>query len=283
VTPWIECADPPTSAPRVQLQVNGVPTDGIVEVIGLSYGRSPPAPIPVPTRAALPGAPIEVPVDVISELWIVGGACALAWTIDLVGSDVLDAQVNPALDTGYAAQNRFSLVLAPYGGRSVELQAVLTFPNLAVRATWPIRVLPFELPVAQLQSDRDREVPVEGCDVTLTLGNRLEARTNPCDDDMSADLTGEVRVRRGEPLTFALPGWDIMTAIVTCGRISGRSFVAVPASGCDLEPDPNDSVTFELPVDGEWTLAISACALQAGSEASNRICGTWYSTVEVLD
>jgi hypothetical protein len=279
----MECPEPPTSAPVVQLQVNGVPTDGIVVVIGMSRGSSSPAPIPVPTRATFPGPPIEVPIDVISELWIVGGACALAWTIDFVGSDVLDAEVNPALDSGYAAQNRFGLVLAPYRGRSLELQAVLTFPNLAVRATWPIRVLPFEQPVAELQSDRDREAAIAGCDVTLNLGNGWDEQVDRCDDDMSADLTRGVRLLRGEPLTFTLPGWDIMTAVVRCGLFSGRSFVMVPGSGCELEPDPNVSVSFELPVDGEWTLAISACALQADSEASNRICGTWFSNVEVLD
>jgi hypothetical protein len=43
------------------------------------------------------------------------------------------------------------------------------------------------------------------------------------------------------------------------------------------------SVTFELPVDGQWTLAIAACAVQVGSDASNRSCGTWSSNVEVLD
>jgi hypothetical protein len=174
-------------------------------------------------------------------------------------------------------------VLAPYRGGTFELQAVLTFPNLAVRATWPIRVLPFEQPVGQLQSDGDPEAAVEGCDVTLTLGTRLEARTNSCDDDLSADLIRDVRVRRGEPLTFGLPGWDIMTALVLCGRLSGRSFVAQPRPGCELTPDPGDTIAFELPVDGEWTLAIWACAVEAGSDANNRICGTWYSNVEVLD
>ena len=280
VTPWVECGTRQTLPPVVQLQVNGQPIDGFVEVIASDTEPSPPI-------EDLPG-PAQVPVDVISELWIEGGACATSWDVGLFGGETLDRLVNPSLDPAIAAQNRFKLFLAPYAGRDALLRADLFFPDLAIRAVWRIAVGPFERPAAFLQGEGDPLVPVEGCDVQLVLGNGYEYPSEGCTGDLPFEPSGTLALERGSPLVFGfLGGWDVQNAVLTCGRLSGTTFVAEPEPGCFFEASPFDEepfVTFpELPRDleaGVWVVAISACAT-SGSLGANHVCGSWYAKVDV--
>ena len=289
VTPFSQCAAPPTSAPAVQLQVNGRPVAGSVEVLRSGADPSPPL-------EGLDGA-TSIPVDVISELWVVGGACAHAWDVGLIAGDTLNRLVNPALDPAIASQNRFGVTLAPYGGRDAVLRADLYFPDLAVRALWRISIQPFERPVASLRvggSRYDATSIVAGCDVELTLGNGY---VFPMDRwcggavDLPFEPDIAIRLDRDDHLEFALGDWEVSNAVLACGRLSGTSFIAQPDAGCFIEASGRDtegtSITFrELPPDleaGAWTIAISACALSGAMLVTNRICGTWFANVEFGD
>ena len=282
VSPWIECAPPPADPPEVQLQVNGRPEPGSVEVVRSTNGPTPPtstfANEPPPPRSL-----IEVPSDAITEIWIVGGACAIEWTIGLGDGSLFESVTNPDLDPAYAAQNRFSLLLTGLAGPDVELRARLVFPTLVARVTWPIHVVSIERPTAILGSVGAETPAVEGCDVVMTLGNGWEDRGAECGDDLNEGPSGALRVEPAEPLTFEVPGWQISAALAVCGRLSGHSFVPAPEPGCTLELGPEDTPnTFPAPAaEGRWTLGISACANQFDNQASNRICGTWYANVEV--
>lgn len=280
VTPWVECGTPPTVLPIVQLQVNGQRFDGLVEQQASDT-------VPSPPIESIPG-PIPVPVDVISEVWIAGGACATSWDLGLFGGEVLDQHFNPSLDPAIAAQNRFNLILAPYAGRDALLRADLFFPELAVRATWRIAVQPFERPAAFLQGEHDPELLVEGCGVQLVLGNGYEYPTDEtCTDDLPFEPTGTLALERDSRLVFGfIGGWDVQNAVLTCGRLSGTTVVAQPEPGCFVEqvPGTGPSVRFpELPRDleaGVWLVAISACAT-SGSLGANHLCGSWYAKVDV--
>ena len=288
VTPFSACAAAPTSPPQVELQVNGQRTRGFVEVLAWRDAPSP-SPAPSETLQAFPPM-VSVPVDVITELWIVGGACAPGWNIGIIGNQDLASFVNPKLDPAIAAQNRFGLALAPFGGRDLNLRADLFFPTLIARATWLIRVEPFERPVANLQNLNDPQELVEGCDIDLVLGNGYQYPRDPtCTGDLPFEPRDSLEIDRDARLEFGLGDWDLQGAVLTCGHLSGTSFIAEPEPGCFLEATgrstPSTSVTFpELPRDlesGEWTLAISACAISGGSLATNVICGTWYANVEI--
>lgn len=284
VTPFVECGAPPTTAPVVQLQVNGRPVAGSVEVLRSGVD-------PSPALADLDEG-TEVPVDVISELWIVGGACANAWDVGLIAGDTLNQVVNPTLDPAIAAQNRFGVALAPYGGRDAILRADLYFPGLAVRALWRISVEPFERPLASLRGEDDPRMIIEGCDVEIVLGNGYAYPRPPtCIDDLPFGPADTLTVKRGESLEFGLGDWDVTNAVLGCGRLSGTSFVGDPEPGCFREVSGRSaqgrSITLPaLPADlaeGTWTLAISACALSGVLVVTNSICGTWYANVEVRD
>ena len=280
VTPYVDCAEPPTTPPVVQLQVNGRPVEGFVELMPSRTEPSPPI-------EDLPGS-VPIPVDVISELWVVGGACATSWDIGLFGGDVLNQFVNPSLDPGIAAQNRFGVLFAPYAGRDALLRADLFFPDVAVRAIWRIAVAPFERPIAYLHSEGDPQVLVEGCDSQLVLGNGYEyPRDETCTDDLPFEPRDTLALGRNAQLVFGfIGGWDVENAVLRCGRLSGTTFVGQPQPGCFLEPSPGTgaSITFPaLPQDldaGVWLVAISACAT-SGSIGTNHLCGSWYAKVEV--
>ena len=282
VSPWMECATPPSEAPEVLLEVGGQTTPGSVELISGPNGVVP-TPDATPEDPGLPGR-VDVPQDVITELWIVGGTCAYAWSIELVDTGVLDSLPNPGLDPAYAAQNRFTLILGPYGGGDYELRADLHFPTFIARVTWPIRVLPFGRPAGILSGLGDDSVAlaVEGCDIVMSLGNGWEDGLD-CDDDLSQEPGEALDVRSGQALSFQIRDWQLSNGFVVCGRLSDLSFVAEPEPACELEVVPEDStLTFLAPVEsGRWTLAISACGNQFGSQVSNRICGTWYATIDV--
>jgi hypothetical protein len=90
------------------------------------------------------------------------------------------------------------------------------------------------------------------------------------------------------PANVEIPGWQLSSLVVTCGRLAGHSFVPLPQTGCLLEA----SVTsFRAPSAlGPRILAIGACAGQptdavAAGEPfySNRVCGTWYANVDIRE
>jgi hypothetical protein len=290
VTPWIECAPPPTSPPPVFLQVDGEPFEGAVQA-----GSSPndPQPTAIAGGPAYPGArieppePIEVPVDVITEIWVTGGACALDWTIDLSSLHRLDSVINVARDPGYASQNRFEVLLIPFVGGDYTLRAELGFENLVAQATWPIRIVPIERPHAVLLLSGIEAFPVLGCDVTLTFGANRSEPLNRCVDDVGEPPGDAIPVRSGSAIEFMLDGWDLDVASVTCGRLLGPSFVAEQGSGCSQgAEDAGATFSFEAPPqNGRWTLALSACASRPASRGSgfNRACGTWYANIVVTD
>ncbi len=278
VTPWIECAEPQATAPNVFLQVDGVPMAGVMEVQdGLDGSLPPPA-------VSFPGVPIEVPVDVRSELWIEDGVCAVAWTIGLLDDQHLEVVPNSTHDPAHASQNRFELVLGPHPGGDRVLRAALVFPTLVVHATWPIRIVPVEQPVARVHRNGDDVEPVMGCDVTLTLATGWTNDLNPCADDVGEPPLDAALVRRGERLVFEIVGWQMDSGGVTCGRLFGPSFMPRPQRDCDLVMSSEEPLIFEAPTKrGRWTLALSACGTSEASAvaAFNVICGTWYANIVV--
>ncbi len=305
VTPWTECGGPFAGPVDVSLQVGGRPAPGAVEIVSLSYHAQSPepstaaavtsgaqrtAPGPPQTGPEAPGLPlvsprrVDVPIDVITEIWIGGSRCALAWNIDLVGGPTIASVPNPEADPGYAAQNRFQLEFDPFVGGEHDLRAVLLFPSFVARVTWPIRILPIERPRTSLRvGDVDVE-PAPGCDVAITFGPERSVPLNPCDDDIGEPLLDAVPVRSGTAISFELVDWFLDSGVVTCGRMSGNSFVAEPRPGCSYELEDPGTFTFEAPPqNGRWTLAISACGSRAASQgpATNRLCGTWYADIVV--
>ena len=291
VTPWMECGPDPVEVPDIKLESNGVPTEGLVE----------PAVDPQPARTYPPGNPfasirgprVTVRPDVVTELWIDGGACALDWSIELIDvvteeAWVLDAAHNARADPAYAAQNRFN-VSADMGrhrsiGHDVQFGGVFVFRTMVVRAFWRLRIQPLDPPAPSLVSGSSAApiALIEGCDVRLRLGNGFEERRRTCAGDLSLPPEDWRPVRVGDMLDLTFDGWTPQSLFVICGRLSGLAFIAEPLPGCWLEPPTG--TPFQVPdLPGRWTLALSACASQDGSNAANQVCGTWYANVEIVE
>ncbi|HEY8237805.1 MAG TPA: hypothetical protein VIF63_00040 [Candidatus Limnocylindrales bacterium] len=282
VTPFSDCAPPTTSSTGVQLQVNGQRNAGAIQVIG---GIGPLSAYPIPH--VIPdvfGSRISVPIDVISELWVVGGACALSWNIGLVDGDVLDAYETTSPDPAVAAQNRFALNLAPYAGTNQVLRADLYFSTLSIRVVWPIHVEAIDRPVGALQDGEGRAAVVEGCDVVVTFGNGAEVPAPAtCYADLPIQPTETLTLDRDQPVRFWLGDWQVTNGVLVCGHLSDTYFVTEPTPGCfvDGSTDTDDgSITFDLPPDfeGRWTIGLAACA-QSSGVTPNRVCGTWFADV----
>ena len=286
VTPWTACgAEPsPDRPPVIQLQVNGLPHDSHLAEVGAPVARPDlRPPLLSPDR---PIEPVLVPVDVISELWIEGAACAQSWFIELFtpgGDGVLLASM-PDRGPVVAAQNRFPLDLQALDGGRAVLRAILGFGTMTASAEWVVDVRAVEPPVAALEGDDGPIELVTGCDVTITLGTGYVRSLNPCADDVAAPPIEIGVVEPGEQLRFDLDGWGISDGQVFCGRLNGQSFVAVPQPGCLTEAHDVTRLDFVVPPEpGRWTLAISACA-SAGAilgPGLNHVCGTWYANIEV--
>jgi hypothetical protein len=284
VTPSTACAPvQPGVVPGVILEAGGTETPGSIELVdwlaGPSQSAIPPQP-DVPTATA----PIDVRADVAPVLVTTGDVCALAWQIDVTdssGAIQIEGVDNPELDAGYAQQNRFALALWPFRGHDYLLEALLTFPNSVVRATWPIRVAEFALPVASLRAEK-RSIEVSaGCDVLVSVDAGEVEPLIPCDRSVAAD-PAVARVGPGASLTFGFSdGWDTAVGAVSCGQLSALQFV--PEADCDIPFEATDrSVTFEAAeVAGEWAVAIGGCATQQLPDAYNEVCGTWYAIVRV--
>lgn len=298
ITPWMECSDPPVGPPSIQLQVDGQPHEGILEAVDADFMSIPSGPM-----RGLPddlGEPIEVPADVISELWIGQGACAVAWTIGLARGErhelliPLESQANEERDPSFAAQNRFPLVLAPHEDSQDVLVAVFDMSNRIVRASWPIRIPPLPPPIGMLISEETgASMPmVSGCDVTMTLANQFSEDLNPCVDDVGDPPTDTWVLDSGKALEFRLASpyesWGLETYQAVCGRLSGPSFYPDPQPECFTLLDPSGSDVFEFfapRAPGRWILAVSTCGSTPASRPPgiNRICGTWYASIEVRE
>jgi hypothetical protein len=276
VTPWVDCAPPSGDVPRVFLEVDGRPTELATGVAWQQGGSDAPS---QPGRRG--HFLVVVPSHVHTELWIEGGACANAWMFNVDGEDA-GTMINVALDPGVAAQNRFELRLLPFAGRAVTLGARLIFPHLILEMAQPLRIEPFGYPVVRLAAADGVVQPVEGCDVVVMLANSYETYRS-CPDDLPFPPGDVLVVDAGTRISFDIPGWILMGATATCGQLSGLTFVAGPEPGCsaELDVDPEGAgVGFTVGFEDQWTLAISACALEAEQEA-NRVCGTWFANVRV--
>jgi hypothetical protein len=297
VTPWSECGPDPVEPPVIKLESNGRPFAGEVElaVDGQSIG---PTPTPLPSNmnpfGTIRGPDVSVRPDVITELWIEGGACALEWSIELIdhvsrAGFVLSEAHNPAMDPGYAAQNRFNVSLGMGEhraiGHDVQFGGVFVFRTMIVRAFWRLRIGELDRPYPQLLPTEQfgRTVATEGCDVTMSLGNGYVEGTNPpCDTDLTFPLEQGVLVEAGDMLNFVFSGWTPSGFVVQCGDTVDVDFAEWHWSDCWSanpvgRPFPAPEFT------GERTLAFATCATQDGSNAENRICGTWYMRVEVVE
>jgi hypothetical protein len=269
--------------PGVQLESGSVSTPAYVEQLSLNAAPDtfPNDPYAVPN--------IDVEPDVVTELWIDGGACATAWTIELLDPaslerELLDGKTNPQGDPGYASQNRFRVQLAGLRQRFPEsyLQAVLAFPTMVIRAWWLVRIQPFERPRPSLTVEDADAIPlVEGCDIVLGLGNGFqEGFSGPCEGSVrELPAAPPIRVKRDAVATWRIGTWSTDALARTCGHLSENGFFE-DTGACP--PSPLGSRTFTLPSErGEWTVAISSCASEHGDSGANRLCGTWYANVEV--
>jgi hypothetical protein len=290
VTPWVECGPAPSGPPDVLLEFGDETILGTLE----SYFGPDGIAVPLPSSASDPSsaARVDVPNDAVSDLWIVGAACANQWTIELLGNDpslfntvgVLDSVTNLGLESAYAAQNRFELAFAPYGG-DLTLSATLESRAFTVRVTWPIHVVPIDRPVGFLRAGNGTGASAtEGCDVIMELGNGWVPQDGPCEASMPEKPIDWLTVAPGDSVEFALEGWDITGSQLACGHLDGLMFLVDEHAGCVPDPAGQPPVLFAAPTQkGDWILAINACAERPNVERTTTICGTWYADVAVSD
>jgi hypothetical protein len=281
VTPAVPCLPLARALPEIRLMVAGRGGAGALNV----YEWIQPGPQQtqgIVLRDLAPGR-TELRSDVLAELQTVGDACASAWTIDLGGPDdairLEDIESAPG-DPASARQNRFALDLARYRGHDYDLHANLTFPEVMLQTTWPIRILPFDPPSAQLTMS-DQKVDVEpGCDLQLVLGTGYTELVNPCYADLRRLPKVASIARPSGPLVFRFPeGWYVVGASVTCGLIAEERFQPDPS--CEIGwDDQGASLSIFGPSQGTWTLAIYGCATQPLTDVTNQACGTWYATID---
>jgi hypothetical protein len=288
VTPWSTCSGAPDRPPRPVLEVDGRQHFGEVEVLAVDLGPDFDA-IPIVRGEDNLDAVVEVPMDAVAEIWIVGGSCAIAWNIALVGPaapepQVLEAVSNEDRDPAVAAQNRLQVFVAPYAGDHL-LRAFLVFEDVALRATWSIRVPALQPPAVAFDGERGAIATVLGCDVTQRLVNDWEERLNPCARDVAQEPAPRAEIRAGEELEFALAGWAARNTTIVCGILTDRTFVPLPGPGCIAERDPLFAgVRFSAPMQpGPLTLAISTCATRLRTIGSGfeELCGTWYANLRI--
>jgi hypothetical protein len=286
------------AAPIISLQVNGVPTPGLVELLDRDAEPTPTpvGPTPADPLELLRGPRVEVPVDVITEVWIDGAACAHRWFLggyDPIageGFEIEQTALNETRDPRVASQNRFNLSLAFGPHRAVEndlqLFGAFEFEEVIAVAWWRIAVLPLQLPVAILRDGRtDAEIDlVAGCDLQLFLANGYEEHTSDCGRDLSAELGPATTVVVGEALSLELDGIPVDDLTIICGRPSDLDFIAEPQPGCREEARNGDSIPVpDAP--GTWALALSTCASVGIGTTSvlNTLCGTWYASVQIVE
>lgn len=291
VTPRTACSPSPDEPRQAVLEVDGIQTLGLVEPLTFGLGETL---SPNPSAGGgteLPG-PVEVPMDAITDIWIVGGACAVAWRIDLEGSDIpgglrtLESVDNDDRDPTVSAQNRFQLIVAPYAGDHL-LRAVLVFEQFAVRTTWFIHVPALRPPNVTLAAERGAIPTVTGCNVTQRLATDIEVPLTQCERNVEREPTRRVAVAPGEVLEFSFERWAATTGFVECGQLVDGYFVPRIEPPCIRDLDPRfEGVRFPAPEEaGSWTLAMSTCGtrLRGNSPGLLELCGTWYANIIVRD
>ena len=274
VTPAARCGPlPPDGPPGVMLTVDDHLMAARVDVVD---GDADPS--RAPDRD-----PIEVAADAIADIRIAAGACATGWHIALWSpSDgelyPVEIMPNPDADPNVALQNEFELVLTPFRdlrGEELELRAAFDLSDRSIVARWPVRLQPFEWPQPRLVVRPDVSVStVAGCDTVLTFRNGYEERDQGCEGDLSAEPPEATRLRPGTEMSLKFDGWSIGDTIAFCGATSDLAFLVTSPPACEQHPPHGKS--FTAPSPGDWTMAIGACAVNAG----NRICGTWYANVD---
>jgi len=282
VTPAVPCLPHGLALPEVQLMVNERGIVGARTVFEWTQ----------PGLQASPGIVLQDPPagrtelrsDVLAELRTVGDACASAWSIDLAtGNDsiLLEDFGGAPGDEGFGTQNRFGLVLGRYRGHDYDLRAELTFPGVTMQTTWPIRILPFRAPSAQLTvGNRNLDI-VPGCDIQLGLGTGYAEAVNPCFADLDRLPRTATIADTANPLVFRFSsGWLVDGPSVACGSIAENRFQLDPSCGVGWS-DESLALSIFAPGIGMWTLAINACAMQLLPDATNQACGTWYATIKV--
>lgn len=288
VTPARRCGSTPAGPPGVLLDLSGRSTLGAVEVLdGEGAASSVPGNVEGVPAQTLPPR-LDVRSDIAPEIWTAGRACAVAWTIELLGrpaSDVLAFVANPGRDPELASQNWFPLVLAGYAGRSIDLSATLVFPSFTLRALWPIRVLPFSPPVGVFSAAGAGIQTLEGCRNQLMLGNGWVTETNFCLSDVVEKPAEPTPIAPGRKLEFRFDpaGWQIGDITIACGHFPVTVFAFDPT--CRIpETMENDDFSFSVTVHdlpGEVALALSTCGTQVLVDATNQLCGTWYVDLNV--
>ena len=289
VTPERRCGASPSGPPGVLLDLGGRSTLGAVEVLdGEGAASSVPGGVQGVPEQTLPPR-VDVRSDIAAEIWTAGRACAVGWTIEVLGrpaSDVLEFVANPGREPRLASQNRFRLVLANYAGQSIDLSATLVFPSFILRAIWPIRVLPFTAPAGIFLARRVPIPTLQSCDIELTLGTGWVSRPNTCATDIVENIGTPTAVEAGQKLVFKFDqeGWQVDDAVIACGQLADASFDFEPT--CRLDGPVRDQFLLTLTVpkqSGVFALAVSTCGSQVLADATNRLCGTWYANLEVRD
>lgn len=265
VTPAEPCGPTPDRAPDVYLEVNGVST-----------------------RGGFPESSVLLPADATTAVWIADAACAVAWHIRLaIGDGILvpvAIQANPSLDPAFAQQNRFELSFGEE--RDVpgdhRLEAAFDFTGgLGLVASWPVRFPPLDRPAMELHvAETGVAIPtIEGCDVVLTLRNG-EQQQPGCDQDLSSEPGPATKLAPGTQVEVSIAGWSLTELSVICGSESDGAFAAAPGPDCIADQGGS---TFTAPGAGDWTVAIAACAVGYTQFAANRICGTWYASIDTRE
>lgn len=290
VRPWAPCGSRPEQPPDPVLEVDGRQHFGQVELLDFDIGLGLEGIPPVIGEDNLRDA-VEVRMDAVTEIWIPGGACAVAWNIALTDpaastTRILESIPNAERDPAVAAQNRFQVYVAPHAGDQ-HLRAILVFEELAVRATWSIRVPELEPPSITLTAG-DRVIPtVIGCDVTQRLANGWEQPLSRCGRDVVREPARRAEVAPGEPLDFEMEGWNTANVTAYCGVLTDRTFLPRAEPTCLRARDLHVAgVRFPAPFElGPWTLAVTACAsrIRVTGRGFEELCGTWYANIRVRD
>jgi hypothetical protein len=281
VTPAVQCLPVENGIlPTVRLALPGDIYDGTLSIVDWRQPGPRPTPPLVPTDE-----PIALRVDQTAELYTTGDQCATTWAISLNdGSNEfeLEQYASPESTPEYARQNRFALDLGPLRGQRYDLAAMLEFPGITTRTTWPIEVLPFDAPSPELTRGKRRIAVAVGCRGQLSLGSGYTEPLNACFEDVGQAPEPARLVVPGPPMILRFPtDWYVQGSDITCGSLKDLYFQPDASRACDIAwIEDGVSLMIDGPkATGTWTLAIETCAIQVLSDVTNQACGTWYATV----
>jgi hypothetical protein len=281
-TPAVPCRPSTDPVPRAVLDVDGAETAPMFEEMDFGGPAAPDATAPDFGEVPAYGR-TEIPAYARVSLRIADDACAVGWSIDLTDPNQainLERVTNEERDPQLAQQNRFELPVARLRGADYNLIAQLTYADALRRAIWPIRILPFQVPMPWLLAGNRSLAVNQGCDLQLIIRGDSQL-LSPCDGSL-ASPPPVTRVRAGAPLSFSFSeGWEMQIGAIDCGQLTGVEFV--PEPDCQIPFKVTAGLaTFEAaPVPGTWTVAISGCAVQRLDNGQNAVCGTWYAVIRV--